>query len=118
MIHIQFSIYDSAAQAYLPPFILPREEMAKRTFADCVNSAEHQFAAHPEDYTLFRLGTWDDETALFNAEANGAQSLGNGVIYVRIQNTDSENAEDTTGPTTVGDDAPVQPGSERSDSEE
>lgn len=83
MIHIQFSVYDQAAQAYLPPWILPRIEMAQRTFQDCVNSKDHQFGAHPEDYTLFRLGTWDDETAQFTPEPNGPQTLGNGVEYVR-----------------------------------
>jgi hypothetical protein len=55
-----FSIYDQKAKAYLPPFILPNEAMAVRTFSDCVNSKEHQFGAHPEDYTLFNIGDFDD----------------------------------------------------------
>ena len=91
MIHKQFSIFDSAAQAYLPPFILPRDEMAQRTFGDCVNSADHQFGAHPEHYTLFRLGVWDDETGIFTPEPNGPQTLGNGVTYVRTPSEEKTN---------------------------
>lgn len=61
MIHRIFSIYDTKAKAYLPPFILPEEAMAVRTFGDCVNRDDHQFHAHPEDYSLFCLGIFDDK---------------------------------------------------------
>ena len=110
MIHKQFSIYDSGAQAYLPPFILPRDEMAQRTFGDACNSESHQFGAHPEDYTLFRLGTWDDESAIFTPEPNGPQTLGNGVEYVRTQ------TGQTNGTQPLSDETPVQPGTTGSDS--
>lgn len=56
-----FSIFDSKAQAYLPPFLLPNEEMAKRVFRDCANDTNHQFGKHPADYTLFHLGAFSDE---------------------------------------------------------
>jgi len=85
MLHKIFCIHDAKASAYLPPFILPRAEMAQRTFGDCINSSDHQFGAHPEDYTLFVLGVWDDETAQYQLDT--PKSLGNGVEYVR---TDSD----------------------------
>lgn len=110
MIHKQFSIYDAKAQAYLPPFILPRTEMAERTFGDCVNSKDHQFAAHPADYTLFLLGLWDDETAMFTQEPNGPQTLGNGVTYVRNQSGEKSNG------TQVGNETPVLSGPVSDDS--
>ena len=81
MIHKMFSVFDSGAAAYLPPFILPRDEMAVRTFADCCKAPDHQFGKFPQDYTLFRLGTFDDETAEFVREPNGPHPLGNGVIF-------------------------------------
>lgn len=61
MIHKMYCIHDTKAKAFLPPFILPTEGMAVRTFADCINSDTHQFGAHPEDYGLFFLGEFDDE---------------------------------------------------------
>ncbi len=64
MKHKMFSIFDAKALAYLPPFCLPEAGMAVRTFGDCVNSDDHQFGAHPEDYTLFLIGTFDDRTGI------------------------------------------------------
>lgn len=61
MKHTIFSVYDQKAEAYLPPFVLHNEGMAGRVFADCCNNPEHNFGKHPEDYSLFRLGTFDDE---------------------------------------------------------
>jgi len=55
--------------------------MAKRAFADCVNSKDHQFGKNPHDYTLFVLGDFDDATAKFTC-LDHAESLGNGVEYV------------------------------------
>jgi len=88
MIHNVFTIYDAKAEAYLPPFILPKISMAKRTFSDCVNSSDHQFGAHPEDYTLFTIGTFDDETAQYNLLLT-PESLGLGNEYV-IQEPDNQ----------------------------
>ena len=60
MKHKIFSIFDSKAGAYLPPFFMPESAMATRVFGDCVNSKDHQFGKHPGDYTLFEVGVWDD----------------------------------------------------------
>ena len=65
MVHKVFCIFDSAAKAYLPPFVLPETAMAVRTFSTCCNSDDHQFGAHPADYTLFTCGTWDDAIGMY-----------------------------------------------------
>lgn len=90
MIHSIFSIHDSKAAAFLPPFILPRVEMAQRAFADCVNSESHQFHAHPEDYTLFHMGNFDDETGEIHPKTTPT-SLGLGLQY--IKKVESENLD-------------------------
>jgi len=98
MIHNVFTIFDAKAEAYLPPFILPKTSMAKRTFSDCVNSADHQFGAHPEDYTLFTIGTFDDETAQYNLLLT-PESLGLGIEYV-VKQPDTQQMDmigDTNG---------------------
>jgi len=81
MILKAFAIYDEKAKSYLPPFFLPEEGVAIRTFSDCVNANDHQFAAHPQDYTLFRLGTFDDSTARIDSIA--PQSVHNGLELLR-----------------------------------
>lgn len=82
MIYKIFSVYDAKAQAYLPPFILPRVEQAQRTFMQCVMSEDHQFGAFPEDYTLFELGNFDDEMGQITVN-RVQQSHGNGLDYRR-----------------------------------
>ena len=36
--------------------------MATRTFMNCCNDKEHAFGINPGDYTLFYLGTFDDNS--------------------------------------------------------
>lgn len=86
MIHKIFCVYDEKACAYLPPFFLPEAGQAIRVFTDCVNSKDHQFGAHPSDYTLFHIGEYDDNSAKIHAHA--PKTLGNGVEFRFIQ-TDS-----------------------------
>ena len=125
MIYGTFSIYDSKAEAFLPPFILPKTTMAQRAFADCVNSPEHQFGANPGDYTLFHLGFFDDENAKFQAH-DTPQSLGLALEYIKNDTdplkTDAfkptegqENGKDLSE-TPVTDDPPVRSDSSSSDS--
>jgi hypothetical protein len=80
MIYEVCSVYDEKAEAFLPPFILPKVAQAKRVFADCVNSDDHQFGQNPADYTLFRLGQFDDASGQYLLE-RAKQSLGNGVEF-------------------------------------
>jgi len=75
-----FTIHDIKASAYLPPFFMPQTGMALRVFGDCINDQEHQFSNHPEDYTLFALGTFDDQTAI--AITTPPESLGNGLEFI------------------------------------
>lgn len=60
-----FSVFDQAANAYLPPFFLPTADMAVRTFRDCAQDDKHAFGAHPADYHLFELGEFDDNSGNF-----------------------------------------------------
>lgn len=92
MIYSVFSIYDSKAEAYLPPFILIKQAQAKRAFADCVNSDSHQFGQNPADYTLFELGNFNDEDGQYLLHRANI-SLGNGLEYLEPDNAhgDSNN---------------------------
>ena len=89
MIYSVFSIYDSKAEAYLPPFILPKQAQAKRAFSDCVNSDTHQFGQNPADYTLFELGNFNDEDGQHLVHRANI-SLGNGLEYLEPDNVIGE----------------------------
>lgn len=82
MKHLVFSVFDSKAKAYLPPFFMHNEDMAIRIFKDCVNSGDHQFGKHPSDYTLFCLGEFLDHEGIINF--SGPHSVGNGVEYLEF----------------------------------
>ena len=77
-----FSVYDAKAKAYLPPFILPEIGQATRTFGDCVNNKEHQFGAHPSDYSMFKIGTYDDAKGKVDP---CHELIGNGVEYLQSE---------------------------------
>lgn len=58
-----FTVYDSQSEAYLPPFTMQTKGAAIRAFSDSVNDTSTQFYKHPQDYTLFEIGEYDDQTA-------------------------------------------------------
>lgn len=88
MKHNVYAIYDSAAKAFLPPFHLPRDEMAQRAFADCVNSPSHNFAAHSEDYTLYKIAHFDDDTGEYTNMEPANTNLGNGLRFKKQPQSD------------------------------
>lgn len=61
-----FTVYDSKTEAYLPPFFTQTKGAAIRMFEDTCNDQEHQFYRHSEDFTLFQLGSYDDQIASFD----------------------------------------------------
>lgn len=77
-----FSTFDQKANAFLPPFFMPNVAMAERAFADCINDTKHQFGAHPEDYTLHQIATFDDENGVIKPLAT-PKAIGTGLQYVR-----------------------------------
>lgn len=79
-----FTIHDAPAAAHLPLFVLQTKSMATRVFKDCVNDPSHAFSRNPADYTLFLIGTWDEEAGSINYFKTH-ESLGNGVQYLDNQ---------------------------------
>lgn len=62
MNHEMFAIYDAAAGCYRSPMHMKSAGLAIRAFTDAVNAKDNELSAHPEDFTLFRVGTFDDDT--------------------------------------------------------
>lgn len=87
-----FSIFDGKAQAYIQPFFLPTVGMAVRTFTDCVTDPGHAFGKHPEDYTLFEIGEFDDHSGEIEPHTVH-RSLGNGLTHNAPAGKNSENTE-------------------------
>lgn len=77
-------VYDSKAEAYLNPFFVRSSGEAIRGFGDEANSksSDSQLSMHPEDYTLFELGTWDELSGVIELYET-KKSLGIGIDFKR-----------------------------------
>lgn len=64
MRHGLYSVRDKCASAFLPPFCLPMDAMAVREFQRAARMEDHKFHVNPEDYSLYKLGHFDDESGL------------------------------------------------------
>jgi hypothetical protein len=59
------AVKDRAVDAFNRPLYVPTVGVAIRSFTDELNRKDSELAAHPEDYDLYELGQWDDQTAQF-----------------------------------------------------
>ncbi len=67
-----YSIYDTATGLYSRPFFTQSDGEAIRSFSDISSDADHPIGKHPEDYTLFRLGIFDDTSGTMTDEVNSS----------------------------------------------
>jgi hypothetical protein len=77
-----YSVYDSKVEAYLQPFFMQAKGAAIRAFSDTVQDSSNNFGKHPEDYTLFELGTWDDTNASYVPHSTPI-SIGVGIEFIK-----------------------------------
>jgi hypothetical protein len=86
-----YSIFDSAAKAYTNPFFMHNDGLAIRAFSDNVNSEqENNIAKHPDQFTLFRIGEFDDSTGEIKTDV--VKSLGTGLQYQEKSGLDESQA--------------------------
>lgn len=64
-----FAVYDSKAEAYGPPFFNRAKGEALRAFMDAANNKEDSIGKHPEDYTLFYIGIYEELKGSFECPA-------------------------------------------------
>lgn len=58
-----YCIHDSAADTYQTPYFARARGEALRIFTDLANDPGHPVGAHPDDYTLFYIGQYEQGTA-------------------------------------------------------
>jgi len=63
-----YTIYDTASASYMRPFFSQADGQAVRGFKDIATDKDHEIGRHPEDYTLFRMGTFNDITGELKGE--------------------------------------------------
>lgn len=65
-----YSVFDEKSGSFAPPFYMQADGMALRLFDDQINDYSHPslLADHPEDFSLYRIGTFTDEDGKVVAE--------------------------------------------------
>ncbi len=65
-----YAVYDTCAGIYDSPHFANSDDLVKRQFQDIASGTDNPIAKHPEHYSLWRLGAWDNTTGKINDEKN------------------------------------------------
>lgn len=72
-----YAIYDSKAAAFLQPFFATCHAVAFRNVERACRNPDSPFVQFPEDFTLFLVGSFDDEAGALKPHSKAPESLGN-----------------------------------------
>ncbi len=65
-----YAIFDTCSGIYEKPFFSTTDDLVKREFQDIAISADHPIGKHPEHYSLWRLGNFDNNNGKILNEDN------------------------------------------------
>jgi hypothetical protein len=78
-----YNVYDMKIKVWgKPNFAFRNTAEALRSFEIAINEAGTQFNRHPEDYAMYEIGTFDDETGIITM-LDPKISLGTASDYVK-----------------------------------
>jgi hypothetical protein len=80
-----YTVYDVASGIHQRPLFATADGEIMRSFADIAMDAEHPIGQHPEDYTLIRIGTFDDATGELFPEKHTKLLTGQQVVTASRQ---------------------------------
>ncbi len=63
MKQIALSVYDEKAECFGHPFFTSAIGIATRMLSEWATNDNSIVGKHPEDFTLYQVGTWDDHSA-------------------------------------------------------
>jgi len=62
MTKLVYSVYDHKACCFSNPFVAPNNNVALRSFHQASTDENSEISKYPNDYSLFNLGSFNDET--------------------------------------------------------
>lgn len=79
------SVRDRAADVFGQPMFVPAVGVGVRSFVDELNrqGPDNVLSRHPEDFDLYELGTYDDNTGRFQQLDDGPRQVAVGKDLVR-----------------------------------
>ena len=78
MITMLFGVYDKKAEAFMSPFTFHTQGQAIRAFSDTVNDPATAMYRHPDDFDLYQIGLFNDNSGELAPEKHfllGARSV-------------------------------------------
>lgn len=63
-----FSVYDKKAAVFSTPFVSHGNATATRDFRSALNDPNSQICKFSDDYDLYLVGTWDEDSGSIVAE--------------------------------------------------
>lgn len=82
MIHTMLAVKDAKVGSFARPVPVVNAATGVRAFADAVNDPSTEYFKHPDDYSIWELGTFDDQTGTFTNSASPTQ-LATGVALLK-----------------------------------
>lgn len=70
------AIRDRAVDAYGQPVFVKAVGQAVRSFGDEINNEQSAMYAHPEDYDLYLIGTYDEGTGALTPQSPSMIAIG------------------------------------------
>ncbi len=80
---IMASIYDAKAEYWSAPRTFRTENDAMRSFEMAINSNEG-YGLHPEDYTLFKVGTFYEQDGIIDSAPPSV--IATGILLLKTEN--------------------------------
>lgn len=68
-----YAIRDAKTEIFSQPMYFVTPGVAIRTFGDEVENSNSNLSKHPEDYAMFKIGTFDDNTGAIEQEPQPLQ---------------------------------------------
>jgi hypothetical protein len=79
-----YSVYDSKAEAFMLPQFYQTKGIAIRAFVEAVNTEGTPFNKYPADFTMFELGSFEDNECKFEVY-DTPKSIGLGIEFVKSE---------------------------------
>lgn len=79
------TIRDRAVDAYGQPIFVQALGQAMRSFSDEINSKESTLNKHPDDYDLYHIGDYDQDTGLITPKQPEMIAVGKNLIINRSE---------------------------------
>lgn len=84
-----FSVYDSCAEAFTRPVFVPNRALCIRSLEELFRGLHPQgnqeFVEHAEDYTLFELGSFDEENGLLDPLPSPVRVIGLWEVKAKVE---------------------------------